>query len=750
MSGMKNFQTKAVVIPSLSSICALAVDANPTPIFVVSLVVVGASVWLWTWVTSYAPSWMLWTQSLLVAVVSDNSVTRVLALTLLAFTALSTPAPDRVIDKNLILAGVNINLTLHLGVSSLTPGALSVMVSIAILGFAGLVLMHDRPRWLGRLLVLGFGIYVTALAAFCAAGLACWDSLRDGRRAAEAAMAALRVGDMDAALRHIDLSLKELERSESWLGSPLSWPSRIVPIVGQNRDFAVGVVSALNETLGKLRPQLAAIDLDSLKIVDGRIDIAAISRLRDPLEISTLEIESLRKTLEQFNNPWLLPQFGTQIRQVSDDLRKLGAQGENALTSIRLAPTLLGAESPRTYFIALTTAAESRGHGGFMGSWVELSIEGGQLEVTDQGRSTDLNASGTEIRKISGPSDWLGRYGDFGFTTGVGGGVSKTAWQNITMSPYFDSTGRVIAELYPQSGGKNLDGVFAMDIKTLATLLEFSGPVIVDGLAEPLTTANAESFLLFDQYRYFETNQRIDLLEEVLRVAIDQILEGELPSPNIIANRLGPMVAQGRLTAFSTNQEVQEFFETINMDGTPPCDETDDCLFVTADNASGSKIDVFLDLGLKTDVEIDENRGIVTATVHLDLRNNAPSLGLPEYVIGNLVGLPLGYNRTLISIHSSLFLSPMDSPDGKGWGVRNEKGLNVYSTYLDLEPGSVEKLELVFQGRANVEQGMYSLGTRLPAAAGNWTSEFQAREGGETKVFRLDDVGNSVIRMKIE
>ena len=148
-----------------------------------------------------------------------------------------------------------------------------------------------------------------------------------------------------------------------------------------------------------------------------------------------------------------------------------------------------------------------------MGNWIELSIDNGHIGVDEYGRTADLNAAGDRPRKITGPADWVERYGDFRFTNALGGNVGKSAWQNITMSPHFPSTVQVISELYPQSGRKNLDGVFAMDVETVSALLEFAGPVAVTGRDEPLTFENAVEFLLHDQYIDFAGNDRIDLLE---------------------------------------------------------------------------------------------------------------------------------------------------------------------------------------------------------------------------------------------
>ena len=80
---------------------------------------------------------------------------------------------------------------------------------------------------------------------------------------------------------------------------------------------------------------------------------------------------------------------------------------------------------------------------------------------------------------MSGPAEWLERWGRYGFNTSPGGTTSVVPWSNVTMSPHFPSTAAVMAELYPQSGGAAVDGVFAMDPYVLAALVELTGPIDV-------------------------------------------------------------------------------------------------------------------------------------------------------------------------------------------------------------------------------------------------------------------------------
>ena len=204
------------------------------------------------------------------------------------------------------------------------------------------------------------------------------------------------------------------------------------------------------------------------------------------------------------------------VKDVAHDLAEQRARSRDALTVALAAPALLGGDEPRTYFIGFTTPVEARGIGGFMGNWAEVTITDGHIELTDFGRSDDLNEAGDpDARRFTtgattsdgepGLDEWLARYGNYSIDSGPDGTTGPAVWKNINMSPDMSATGRAIADLYPQSGGRKLDGVFMMDVYTLVRLLKFTGPIdlpddqAVDGLRR-VTADTALEFLLHDQY----------------------------------------------------------------------------------------------------------------------------------------------------------------------------------------------------------------------------------------------------------
>src|SRR5262249_29776607 len=162
-----------------------------------------------------------------------------------------------------------------------------------------------------------------------------------------------------------------------------------------------------------------------------------------------------------------------RIGQLRTDLAKAGRESDLAALAVKDAPALLGADGTRHYFVAFMTPAETRGLGGFIGAYGELTADRGRIALTRSGQATHLVGNPSLSLHLTGPADYLARYGAF---------KPQDHFEDLTYSPDFPSVERVIAELYPEVGGDHIDGVLVLDPYALEALLKFTGPVSVAGL----------------------------------------------------------------------------------------------------------------------------------------------------------------------------------------------------------------------------------------------------------------------------
>jgi hypothetical protein len=387
----------------------------------------------------------------------------------------------------------------------------------------------------------------------------------------------------------------------------------------------------------------------------------------------------------------------TPIDDKLSDLRtkvaRAARDAETGIEATRVVPALLGANGQtKRYFVAFQTPAEQRASGGIIGNFAVISFTDGRLTLERSGRDHDLNSGGDGTRTLVGPLDYVARYGRFN---------PQFTWQNVTMSPDWPSVAQVIEGLYPQSGGEPVDGAISVDPAALAAFLKLTGPVTVNGLDMPLTSQNAASFLLRDQYLAFgDLQSRVDVLGNAVDAVIHRIQNGDLPGAARIGKVLGPMVKQGRLKLQTVDASGEQFLTRIHASGALPPVRGDFAGLVTQ-NASGNKIELFLHRSLTYEPVVDAETGTVRAVATITLRNDAPTSGLPDYVIAGSGPNPTarGHYRGFVSFYTPLALqkAAVDGQPGT-FDTATELGRNVISTFVDIESGGTATLRLELAG----------------------------------------------------
>jgi hypothetical protein len=627
---------------------------------------------------------------------------------------------------------------------------LSALVGIA----CGLLVIVFGVRRRGRrtvrwVSVAGIAIGAIGVVAVAGAGLAvgaATSDLRAGSNSGRDAVSLLSDGDYQGATGSFAEASAHFESASSTLDAPWARPAMLIPVIAQNRAAAADLSKAAADASSAIAEASSVIDVDQLTLRNGSFDIDAITLLEGPLGEVAASIDSLSDTIADVDSPWLAGPLSERLGDLDDDLADYRPQLANATQAIERVPGLLGADGPRRYFIAFTTPAETRGLGGFMGNWIELTTDDGRIRVSASGRTRDLNLAGEDERVVTGPEDWLEMWGQYGFDNGPGGTTGAVPWSNITVSPQFPSTGQVIAELYPQSGGRSIDGVFALDPFAMAGLLGFTGPITVEGVDGALTKDNVVRFLLVDQYET-GNDERIDLLEEVATETIGLLLTGALPGPVQVADTLGPLVDEGRIVGWAIDTDEQQYFTDLGLSGSLPTiagrddlsasdgiaasDDTagsdgitgsdgltgSDGIAVVFNNAGANKLDVYLERELDYDATVDAGTGETTATATVTLTNTAPSSGLPDGVLGNYTGDEPGTNRILVSLYSALPVesASVERPDGSTAdfqvSVGEEAGWLTGSTFLVVPSGESVTLTYRLAGALQLDDG-YALALR--------------------------------------
>jgi hypothetical protein len=617
---------------------------------------------------------------------------------LIAFVSTQPVRPEPAVGA--VVGGLSA-IALLLGQSVWFHGASALVVAIAV---APVIVSGYRyagratRRRARRTVVVVAAIAVAVVGLYGALLAQSRSEIEHGMNRLEQGMAAARDGDDARAEERFGEAADAFASVEGTLGGWWAEPAELMPLIGHNARAIQAMASTAADLSEEGESAAADADVDELTVSGGQLDLERVRSLEQPLVDVAETLEGAAGRMDAVESSWLAAPVADRVNRVQNEVADARPDARLAADAVRVVPAIFGGQGESRWLVAFVTPVEARGRSGFMGNYAELTAVNGDVEMPRFGRISELESGGTPgpQRTLSGPDDYVARWARYEPTT---------TWRNITMSPDFPSVGQVMAELYPQSGGSEIDGVIAVDPTALAALLTFTGPVTVPGVPEPLTADNAAQFMLLDQYVELpDTGERVDVLENLARTTFERLTSGDLPSPRTVADALGPAVRDGHIQLYGADADQQALFTEIDADGAlPPVDG--DFLAVVNSNAAGNKVDRFLSRDIDYRAAWDPASGEVAATVAVTLVNDAPRSGLPDYLIGNAlgdegVGLAPGTNRTHLSVYSPLALEGAEV-DGRAVDIPSEveRDRYAYSLFVDVPPeGGASTITLRLRG----------------------------------------------------
>ena len=684
-----------VGIVVLSAAGAVASGAHPSSLEAADLVLVGGAGALVPWCSAHARRWTGCWMAGLVGVASVDALPAfALAVAALALALVATRSAHRHRITGALVGALAVQAAFRLGdIGPLGLSTLLGLVAVAPALVSGRRLMARRHRRrLDRVAVLAVVVAVVGVVSAGAVALAVRSGLVGAGDRSEAAVDRVGDAETEATLGDLEDARDEFGAASSLLGSPLLWPARAVPVVGQHVEALHELSETGEELTDTASYTLQDVDYDSLRYESGRIDLEEVQAVGPALGAIRDALADAEARTAALDSPWLAAPLAEQVDELHGRLSRTRRQADTAEVAVDLAPEMLGAEGPRKYLVVFPSESESRGGGGFVGSFVVLDAVDGEVRLTESARiGAMIDARPAGERQLEGLDEYLDQYGRF---------RPADFNQDILFSPHFPWDADAFAQVARQSLRGDVDAVVSVQPSGLAALLSLVGPVDVPGRAEPLQPAEAEDFLQLGQYlEYQDDDERADALEVLTREVFDRLTTGSLPTPRTLGEQLGPLVPTGGLRVWSTRPDEEDLLRRLGVTGELPEAGGHDLVHVSGINGGQNKIDVFLQREVEVIPAVDPDTGEVTSTVRVTLRNDAPAEGLPRYVIGNAQGDPPGTNRHLLTVFSPLELEGARVGDRSvGVTVGEERGYRTYGLYLDVPPGGEVTLELSLRG----------------------------------------------------
>ena len=417
----------------------------------------------------------------------------------------------------------------------------------------------------------------------------------------------------------------------------------VVPVAGGAVDDERHLVDALAETtsvaeLGaEVYPMVSghdshlvngqAIDMKVLQTV-----VEQVGQIGDHLDRAMAEVDAVKGTTPFVGGATTRAKESalTYLQPVHDSYAKAGPL-------VASLPSIVGADGPRTYLIAMLNPAELRYSGGGALSFTTMRFDQGRVTFGTSVNVDDLLAHGNTQR-------WRPVHGN---PFHRGGPMRVTS---ATFSPWWSISSEELLRGYEATyPGVKLDGVIGLDLQALADVFRVTGPVDLPHFGT--ITADNLVHTLAGSYGHFASVEvRHQLNEELIPAFRQKFFEG-----GQMADKLGALVssADGRhFFTYFRQGSIQRPFAQLGLSG-DLAHTGHDYIGVFTQNLNGSKVDYWQHRALASTVQLHSDG---SAAVHLkvDVTNAAPAYTLPTP--DPKVGYDTRYLDTLIGVFLPRFV----------------------------------------------------------------------------------------------
>lgn len=497
----------------------------------------------------------------------------------------------------------------------------------------------------------------------------------------------------------------DFRSARSTLDSPVLVPVRFAPVLGRQLRAADALLVAGAEVTESLSGAVAELEQIADRPTEG-----AASRL-EAVDDTEAVLAGLLPELDEPDlgpREGLLPQVADARNRFSDALAQTREAVRSSLVSLGGVASFL--RGPNTYLVFAANNAEMRAGSGMFLQAGTMSISDGRIELSAFEPTSEmrLETSGTTL-----DPDVAARWGAL---------APDREWRNLNLTPRFDQTGRMAADMWQASGRGPVDGVLAMDVVAVVQLLELTGPVRIDGVE--VDAAGLGALLLTEQYRAFDdTDQRRELLGRVLAATFEAFDERPVPVSALVRlfDRAG---SERHLLMWSSDPTQQAAWSELGVSG----ELSADAMMLSLINRGANKLDPYV--SMHAELSVAPGDGVRRVTVDVTLENSAPD-GLPQYVAGpqpvSGARIPGDYVGIVALTVPGSATNPSVSTDG--FAVLGDDGpVRVVGANVLVGPGEQRVVSIEFDLPAAVDVLRVLPSARLPpttwtAGSESWTEQ---------------------------
>ncbi|MBI1755375.1 DUF4012 domain-containing protein, partial [Candidatus Azambacteria bacterium] len=231
-----------------------------------------------------------------------------------------------------------------------------------------------------------------------------------------------------------------------------------------DRIFSEAAQSAIDaaDPLFKLSQAslLAHVGTDKRVPAVGALLAESLARMKEAKE----KLASARDALERVSQGDMTQEERDRLSIIGPRLSLVAANTDFLISRFELASWALGVDRPRRFLVAVQDVSVPRATGGLIGSYGVIETAGGAIVKVAFDDVYNLDG---ELLVNTVPPEPLQKV------------TTVWAFRNANWFLDFPLSAQKIAYFYAQAGGKDIDGVIAVDEKMFKRLLDITGPISV-------------------------------------------------------------------------------------------------------------------------------------------------------------------------------------------------------------------------------------------------------------------------------
>lgn len=522
------------------------------------------------------------------------------------------------------------------------------------------------------------------------------------------------------ARRTLEEANRDFRKATTSLQSPAVAPLRVLPFIGRQVRAVTSVSTAAEQITDSAARAMAELEaLASRPTTDPAQRVTAVA---DTITV----LESLSDRLAGVDlgpNRALVHQVAELHDSARRQLDQVSSAIDSAITGLRGVGSFLN--GPTTYLVLAANNAEMRAGSGMFLQAGTIGVDQGRFSLSDFTPTADmfLPTPGTTM-----DHDMAARWGAM---------KPDQEWRNLNLSPRFDESARMAADMWAASGRGAVDGVIAVDIVTVQRLLTLTGPVDATMSTGEVVTYDADNVVaLLAREQYFSDlapQDRRDELGTVAAAVFDAFNQREIPATGLLSLISGSG-AQRHLLMWSADPVQQLAWEELGVAGMLPPGS----LMLALLNRGGNKLDPYMTLraDISADTPVGSHRSV---TVKVTVANLSPDW-LPPYVAGPVEGSG-GAAGEYVGILALSVPATATSPttSAGGWAVIGQDGpTRVIGSNVAIQRGQTTEVTFTFLLPEWEDQVVVVPGAREPATT--WTAGQMRWDEQRPITVPLDDL----------